>query len=64
MAAVTGPAWAIYPSLSTNLTGPAIAGVSPQGSAKVDQSKLPQTPGTLQVRVKNVGLRTRTDRSF
>jgi hypothetical protein len=50
------PAFALYPQLSTSLVGPAINGVTPQGDAKVDQSKLPSTPGQLQVRIKNVNL--------
>lgn len=54
--ATQAPALAIYPSLSTKLSGPAIGGVTPQGDAKVDQSKLPQTPGTLQARVKGLNL--------
>jgi hypothetical protein len=50
------PALALYRQLSTGLTGPAINGVTPQGDAKVDQSRLPNTPGQLQVRIKNVNL--------
>lgn len=50
------PALAIYPKLSTNLSGPAINGVVPRGDAKVDQSKLPNAPGTLELRVGNVNL--------
>jgi hypothetical protein len=50
------PALALYRQLSTGLTGPAINGVTPQGDAKVDQSRLPDVPATLQVRVKNVNL--------
>jgi hypothetical protein len=54
--AVTAPAFAIYPKLSTDLVGPAVNGVVPSGAAKVDQSKLPAVPGTLWVEVKNVNL--------
>jgi hypothetical protein len=49
-------ALAIYPQLSAELTGPAIGGVTPEGDAKVDQSKYPSVPPRLDVRVKNVNL--------
>ncbi|HEV8634649.1 MAG TPA: hypothetical protein VG370_10495 [Chloroflexota bacterium] len=52
--ATASPALAIFPSLQTTLSGPAIGGVVPQGDAKVDQSKLPSQPATLDARVKNV----------
>lgn len=47
---------ALYPQLSAKLTGPAIGGVTPEGDAKVDQSKYPSVPPRLDVRVKNVNL--------
>jgi hypothetical protein len=50
------PAFALYRQLSTQLAGPSIAGVVPSGNAKVDQSRLPNEPLTLEVRVKNVNL--------
>jgi hypothetical protein len=56
VAATAPPVFAIYPQLSTTLTGPAINGVVPGGDAKVDQSKLPTQPGTVDVQVNNVNL--------
>jgi hypothetical protein len=53
---VASPALAIYPHLTTALSGPAINGVVPTGNATVDQSKLPTTPLTLNVEVGNVNL--------
>jgi hypothetical protein len=49
-------ALALYPQLTAKLTGPAIGGVTPEGDAKVDQSKYPSVPPRLDVRVKNVNL--------
>lgn len=49
-------ALALYPQLSAKLMGPAIGGVTPEGDAKVDQSKYPSVPPRLDVRVKNVNL--------
>jgi hypothetical protein len=49
-------ALALYPQLTARLTGPAIGGVTPEGDAKVDQSKYPSVPPRLEVRVKNVNL--------
>jgi len=49
-------ALALYPQLTAKLTGPAIGGVTPEGEAKVDQSKYPSVPPRLDVRVKNVNL--------
>jgi hypothetical protein len=49
-------AFALYPQLSAKLTGPAIGGVKPEGEAKVDQSRYPDVPPRLDVRVKNVNL--------
>ena len=46
-------ALAVFPRLSTDLTGPAIEGVVPRGTAQVDQT---QFPGTLDVRVSRVNL--------
>jgi hypothetical protein len=56
VAATAPPVFAIYPQLSTTLTGPAINGVVPGGNAQVDQSKLPTQPGTVDVQVNNVNL--------
>jgi hypothetical protein len=53
---VAPSALALYPQLSAKLTGPAIGGVTPEGDAKVDQSKYPSEPPRLEVRVKNVNL--------
>ena len=53
---MAGEALALYPQLSTKLSGPAIGGITPEGDAKVDQSKLPEQPPLLQLRVKNVNL--------
>jgi hypothetical protein len=56
-AAVVAPAaLAIYPKQSIKLTGPAIGGVTPRGSALVEQCNLPAEPGTLTVTVKRVNL--------
>jgi hypothetical protein len=49
-------ALALYPQLSAKLTGAAIGGITPEGDAKVDQSKYPSVPPRLEVRVKNVNL--------
>jgi hypothetical protein len=56
LAVVAPSALALYPQLSAKLTGPAIGGVTPEGDAKVDQSKYPSVPPRLDVRVKNVNL--------
>jgi hypothetical protein len=53
---VAPAASALYPQLSADLTGPAIDGVTPEGKAKVDQSKYPSVPPRLDVRAKNVNL--------
>ena len=53
---VAAPALAIYAHLHTTLSGPAINGVVPAGSATVDQSKLPSVPLTLTVQVSSVNL--------
>jgi hypothetical protein len=53
---LASPALALYPQLTAKLTGPAISGVTPEGDAKVDQSKYPSVPPRLDVRVKNVNL--------
>jgi hypothetical protein len=53
---VAPSALALYPQLSAKLTGPAIGGITPEGDAKVDQSKYPSVPPRLDVRVKNVNL--------
>jgi hypothetical protein len=53
---VAPAAFALYPQLSAKLTGPAIDGITPEGDAKVDQSKYPSVPPRLEVRVKNVNL--------
>lgn len=46
-------ALAVFPQLSTDLTGPAIDGVVPRGTAEVHQT---QFPGTLDLRVSRVNL--------
>ena len=46
-------ALAVFPQLSTALTGPAIDGVVPRGTAEVHQT---QFPATLDVRVSRVTL--------
>jgi len=51
--AATSTALAVFPGLSTDLTGAAIDGVTPQGAARIDQSSF---PGTLEVRVSRVNL--------
>jgi hypothetical protein len=53
---VAPAAVALYRQLSAKLTGPAIGGITPEGDAKVDQSKYPSVPPRLDVRVKNVNL--------
>jgi hypothetical protein len=53
---VAGEALALYRQLSTKLSGPAIGGITPEGDAKVDQSKLPEEPPLLELRIKNVNL--------
>ena len=47
------PALAVFPHIQTDLTGPAIAGQVPRGTAEVDQTAF---PGTLTVRVSKVNL--------
>jgi hypothetical protein len=47
------PALAVFPQLQTDLTGPAIAGQVPRGTAEVFQTAF---PGTLAVRVSKVNL--------
>jgi hypothetical protein len=46
--AVTPSAFALYPQLSAKLTGPAIGAVTPEGDAKVDESKYPSVPPRLE----------------
>jgi hypothetical protein len=50
------PALAIYAHLDTTLSGPAINGVVPTGSASVDQARLPAIPLTLAVQIASVNL--------
>lgn len=52
----SSPAFAIYPQLSTKLSGPAISGVVPSGDAKIDQSGVFEVPLKLDVKVQNVNL--------
>jgi hypothetical protein len=52
----SSPALAIYPQLSTKLSGTAIKGVVPRGDAKIDQSGVFERPLTLEVKVQNVNL--------
>jgi hypothetical protein len=47
------PALAVFPQLQTDLTGPAIGGQIPRGTAEVFQTAF---PGTLAVRVSKVNL--------
>jgi hypothetical protein len=54
--ATAAPALAIYPVQTTTLTGPAINGVVPTGTAEVNQCKLPKQFGTLTVKVQSVNL--------
>jgi hypothetical protein len=56
LSVLASSALALYPQLTARLTGPAIGGVTPEGDAKVDQSKYPSVPPRLEVRVKNVNL--------
>jgi hypothetical protein len=49
-------AFAIYAFLTTTLSGPAIGGVTPQGTASINQSGLPTKAGTLCLSVTNVNL--------
>jgi hypothetical protein len=53
---LTSSALALYPQLTAKLTGPAIGAVTPEGDAKVDQSKYPSVPPRLELRVKNLNL--------
>ncbi len=46
----------IYPVQTTTLTGPAINGVVPTGTAEVNQCKLPKQFGTLTLKVQSVNL--------
>ena len=46
----------IYPVQTTTLTGPAINGVVPTGTAEVNQCKLPKQFGTPTVKVQSVNL--------
>src|SRR5215472_834854 len=50
------PALAIYPVLTTTLTGPAINGVVPSGQAEVNQCHLPKQFGTLTLSAQSVNL--------
>jgi hypothetical protein len=47
------PALAVFPQLQTDLTGPAIDGQVPRGTAEIHQTTF---PGTLTVRVSKVNL--------
>ena len=53
---LASPALAIFPILNTTLSGPAINGVVPTGTATVNQSRLPEVPLTLSVQVSSVNL--------
>ena len=55
------PALAVYPVLTTTLTGPAINGAVPTGQAEVNQCHLPRQFGTLTVNVQSVNLPDGTD---
>lgn len=54
---IASPAYALFAKLSTDLI-PAvtISGVKPSGSANVNQSKYPSSPGVLSVKMSNVKL--------
>ena len=49
-------AHAVFPRLQTDLTGPAIGGVVPEGVARLDQSSFGAEPATLDLRIRNVNL--------
>ena len=53
--ATAGPVAAVFSVIETDLTGPAIDGRTPRGTATVDQSQLP-APGILELRISRVDL--------
>ena len=53
---IVSPAYAIFPKLSTDLTGSAIGGVTPNGKASVDQSSYPTVPVFVTVMVTKVNV--------
>ncbi len=57
MLGATIPAYAIFAKLSTGLTAlVVIGGVKPSGSASVNQSNYPASPGILNVKVSKINL--------
>ena len=54
--ALAACAMAIYPSMTNTLIGTPTNGQTPSGEIKVDQSKLPNSPATVQIKMKNVNL--------
>jgi hypothetical protein len=54
---IAAPAYAIFPKLSTTLTALAtINGTKPSGNANLDQSRYPNSPGVLSVKVSKVSV--------
>ncbi len=49
-------ALALFASLSTDLAGPSIGGVLPQGTAAISQPGFPAQPGIVEIQVSNVNL--------
>jgi len=56
LAAFLAPALAIFPTQDTTLSGPAINGSVPAGTAALDQSGQPKGPGKLVVQITNVAV--------
>lgn len=51
------PAYALFAKLSTDLIASVtISGVKPSGSANINQSKYPSSPGVLSIKMSNVKL--------
>ena len=59
-AAFIAPALAIFPVQRTELSGPAIGSLTPQGGAQLNQAAQPKGPGTLVVQLTNLNLPGRT----
>lgn len=53
---IVSPAYAIFPKLTTELTGSAIGGVTPSGKASADQSRYPTVPAFVTVMVTRVNV--------
>ena len=60
VAACIAPALAIFPVQRTELSGPAIGSLTPQGGAQLNQAAQPKAPGTLVVQLTNLNLPERT----